>query len=121
MVAVDWHTYFESIKEVCPWSWSAWHNDRIHFCRWSRTLQPLEHYEIRVHLCPNHSRRQLKAVTGYLNDHYTQYEWLWSEPGYGVYATPVPCILQQDAVQLETIRQRLAQREKSTSKKSRDH
>lgn len=103
--AVNWDRYFKHIKCVCPWSYSAWTNNKIKIARWQKTIMPLTYYKAIVYLTPNHSRRQLKRVTGLLNDRYSQYTFLWSEPTYGMYASPVSCIIQQDYKELEEIRQ----------------
>ena len=113
MAEVDWHAYFEHIKSVCPWSWSAWNRGEVDIVRWKQQIASLDHYQARIHLAPNHSRRMLKNITGHLNESYPEWEWLWSEPSYGVYATPVRCIIQQDAQTLDTIRKN---REKNKSK-----
>jgi hypothetical protein len=42
-----------------------------------------------------------------LNNLYPKSEWLWSHPAEGGESTPVPCLIQQDALQLNTLREKI--------------
>lgn len=103
---VDWFSYFESIKSVCPWSRGAWQKNQIDIQYWNRTVLPLAEYRARVYIYHT-SPRLLKKITGQLNEKYSQEEWLWSHPRYKQYSTPVGVLIQQDRTQLETIRKNL--------------
>lgn len=102
----NWDGYFDHIKDVCPWSRKPWKNGLIEIKVWDGTIEPLDSLEARVFIC-DRNRRRLKKLCDKLNQSYENQEWLWSEPGYGDYATPVPCLIQQDRAKLEGIRKRL--------------
>ena len=100
--AANWHHYFEKIRTQCPWSWAAWQKGLIDVCEWHGSWHHLEGYEARVYVT-NLNRRKLKKLCGKL-DESIEYEWLWSEPRYGKWATPVPVLIQQHRAKLEAIR-----------------
>ena len=50
--------------------------------------------------------QRLRVLHNELNDS-TEYEWLWSHPEMGGHSAPLPCLIQQDAQQLERIRNAL--------------
>lgn len=101
--SVDWALYFLKIKPVCPWSWAAWQQGQIEIV-YTRPVRPLGAYAARVYVI-DISKRRLKRLA-VLRDH-GEDEWLWSHPEYGPYATPVPCLIQQDRERLNTIRKQL--------------
>ena len=102
--AVDWLAYFQNIKEVCPWSYSAVLQGKIRIETWHSHILDLGTDKAVVYLAPNHKPRQLKRISDRLNHSYSQYEFLWSHPKYQGNSTPVPVIIQQDAQLLEKIR-----------------
>jgi hypothetical protein len=105
---VNWEEYFYSIKQQCPWSYSAWQRGEISIQRWRGCPEPLEHFQARIYTV-DLNRRRLKKLAGKL-DQDQQCEWLWSEPTYGRWATAVPVLIQQDRHKLNEIRQQLNQK-----------
>ena len=103
---VNWNSYFDHIKSVCPWSSKPWRENKIEIAVWDGTVEPLNGLEARVYAC-SRNRRHLKKLCWKLNTAYEDYEWLWSEPKYGEHAAPVPCLIQQHRAKLESIRQKL--------------
>lgn len=104
---LDWLTYFESIREVCPWSGAAYKNGAIAIQHWHSQVNDLENYKARIYIAPTHNPRQLKKITDRLNNTRHNEEWLWSHPRYGYNSTPTPVLIQQDRNTLETIRKNL--------------
>lgn len=105
-VAVDWHCYFESIKRVCPWSWSAWQRGAIDIQLWRGQVYPLGSWSARVYMAPNHNSRQLKKQMDKLNTARDDEEWLYSHPRFGNNSAPIPCLIQQDYNTLQNIREK---------------
>jgi hypothetical protein len=103
--SVDWGEYFYSIKAQCPWSHVAWAKGKIDIQPWTLGVQDLDVYRARVYLVKGLNKRRLKKLAKKL-DHGVC-EWLWSYPGYGPYATPVPVLIQQRRAELDAIRQTL--------------
>jgi len=106
-VAVDWGAYFESIKGVCPWSWSAWQTGAIEISHWHSQVKELKNYKARLYIAPKHKPRQLKKICSRLNLTRTHEEWLWSHPSFAHNSTPVPVFIQQDRQLLEKARNNL--------------
>lgn len=102
--SVDWEAYFFKIKEVCPWSYMAWHKQKIDIVR-TKNVIPLDTYRARIYVFPNLTRRRLKKLCRQ-RDH-GEYEWLWSTPSYGAMATPVACLIQQNRQELNQIRSKI--------------
>lgn len=102
---VNWSEYFEHIKPVCPWSYSAWRKGEIKITTWQGEWQHLGKYQAIIYVV-NLNRRRLKKLCSKL-DESQQYEWLWSEPTYGKWASPIPILIQQDRKQLNDIRNNL--------------
>ena len=104
--AVDWYQYFKSIRTECPWSYSAWQKGLIDVKPYTGEILPLGQYQARVYtvLDPKQSVELLAAALDHGED-----EWLYSFPGYGPYATPVPVLIQQNHQQLTQLRQQLDQ------------
>jgi hypothetical protein len=103
-VAVDWAEYFYSIKRQCPWSYAAWQQGQILVRRLGQP-QALGEYSAIVYVS-NLNRRRLKKLCAKLNTS-KECEWLWSHPSYGPYATPVPCLIQQNRQVLDEIRAKI--------------
>lgn len=104
-VAVNWEEYFYSIKKQCPWSWAAWQQGEILVRRLGEP-QDLGEYSAIVYVS-NLNRRRLKKLCAKLNTS-KECEWLWSHPTYGPYATPLPCLIQQDRRVLDEIRAKIS-------------
>ena len=100
--AVNWEEYFRSIQQYCPWSIVAWTKGKIDIQPWHKKILPLDVYRARVYLVKNTTRRRLKKMAYKLDQ--GEYEWLWSWPGYGPRATPVPVLIQQSRAELNAIR-----------------
>jgi hypothetical protein len=104
-VGVNWEEYFYNIRQQCPWSWAAWQRNEIDITRWQGTVIELGNYQARIYTV-NLNRRRLKKLAKLL-DNDIICEWLWSEPNYGPWATPVSVLIQQDRNKLNQIRKQL--------------
>lgn len=104
MDAADkWHTYFESIREACPWSWHAWRKNLIEIQEWHGVPCDLDDFQARVWLTLNHDSTQLRELSDKLNCERDD-EWLYSHPCHKGNSTPVPVLIQQSVKQLENAR-----------------
>ena len=114
---VDWLTYFNHIKGVCPWSLRAYMQDKI--LVWTNaekrynTISKLfnsSNHEAFVYTFTDASAEWLESQCKLLNEQNEVCEWLWSHPeadsGDGN-STPVPVLIQQDRQQLNTLREKL--------------
>lgn len=101
----EWAEYFELIKPVCPWSYSAWHRGLIDVVEWSGEVLSLDDYMARMYLVDT-STDELERMAQELG--HGEYEWLFSYPGYGETATPVNVLIQQSRATLQTLRQKQA-------------
>lgn len=106
--SVDWNKYFESIRQVCPWSWAAWRKNQIWIGTQGQLVQPLGDYQARVYVVKNRTPRQLKKLANKLDKNDVNCEWLWSHPRYKKYSTPRPVLIQQDRLYLNQLRQGLS-------------
>jgi hypothetical protein len=104
--AVDWLKYFTQINSVCPWSLSYYRKNGIDIVE-GLTVEPLGDLAARIYLVPRMKIRLLKKRAGSLERTRPNELWFFSYPGYGEYATPVRCLIQQDRNKLETIRNNL--------------
>ena len=102
---VDWGKYFLSIQKECPWSIVAWTKGKIDIAQWSGKVLDLGDYRARVYVVKNINKRRLKKIAKLLDQ--GSCEWLWSYPGCGSFATPVPVLIQQNRQELNDIRKRL--------------
>jgi len=109
-----WADYFDSIKESCPWSGKAYRMDKILFVKGSENtlntyikLFPYTKHEAYVYTWPDKSAEWLEVLSTGLNELYDTSEFLWSHPAEGGESTHVGCIIQQDAHQLNTIREKI--------------
>ena len=100
---IDWSSYFNHIKPVCPWSTAAWKKKEIQILEWSGEIQPLGKNQAIIYIVPNTNRKKLKKLAKKL-DTSIEYEFLWSEPTNGDYASPVPILIQQDRRKLFDLR-----------------
>jgi hypothetical protein len=103
--SVNWADYFYKIRQQCPWSYAAWQRGQI-LLRRQGLPQDLGEYQAIVYVS-SLNRRRLKKLCAKLNTS-KEYEWLWSHPGYGPYATPVPCLIQQNRRVLDEIRAKIS-------------
>ena len=106
--SVDWLAYFESIQSECPWSLPAYRQGAIGIEDWNdtNTILPLGDLKARVYVVdlPNSI---VEAMASELDCQDSESEWLFSHPGYGLYATPVPVLIQQNRKQLNDLRNKL--------------
>jgi len=100
---VDWEAYFKKIKPVCPWSYVAYKKGQIKITKWQGNPDLLGDNQAIVYIVPNTNRRRLKKLAQKL-DTSLEYEWLWSEPTNGDYASPIPILIQQDRRKLFDLR-----------------
>jgi hypothetical protein len=99
--SVDWGEYFARIKTQCPWSYAAWQKGLIDVVQWEGDVLPLHPFSARVYLV-DASDTEVELLADAL-DH-GEYEWLFSYPGYGDFATPVTVLIQQDRATLARLR-----------------
>ena len=99
--SVDWGAYFARIKEQCPWSYAAWQKGLIDVVHWEGDVLPLQPFSARVYLV-DASNEEVERLSESL-DH-GEYEWLFSYPDYGEFATPVTVLIQQDRATLANLR-----------------
>ena len=102
-MTVDWSKYFKHIKPVCPWSTAAWKKGEIKIRNWTGDIEDLGNNQAVVYVCRGYNRRRLKKLCKKV-DISEKYEWLWSEPSHGDYASPVPILIQQDRRKLFDLR-----------------
>lgn len=102
---VNWLAYFEGIQKQCPWSLAAWTKGEITVSKWQGHTEPLGNQQARMYVTPTLNQRRLKKLSKTL-DH-GEDEWLWSYPGFGPFATPVPVLIQQNRSKLNELREKL--------------
>lgn len=83
----------------------AWTKGKIDIAQWSGKVLDLGDYRARVYVVKNINKRRLKKIAKLLDQ--GSCEWLWSYPGCGSFATPVPVLIQQNRQELNDIRKRL--------------
>ena len=99
--SVNWYDYFKSIRQECPWSYSAYQKGLIDIVEYEGVRLPLGDYSARMYIvnAPNETVEALAASWDQGED-----EWLFSYPGYGDFATPVSVLIQQNRQQLNQLR-----------------
>lgn len=100
----SWADYFYKIRLQCPWSWAAWQQDLIDIVTWTGEVIALGHYQARVYIVDT-GEIELKQLAHDLDQ--GEYEWLWSHPGFGPWATPAKVLIQQDRAELARLRNKL--------------
>ena len=100
---VDWSRYFKDIKTQCPWSWQAWQQKHIDIVDWRGDIIALGQFQARVYVC-DVTGEKLESLADSLDSESETDEWLFSYPGYGRWATPVPVLIQQDRIRLKELR-----------------
>ena len=111
---VNWQSYFANIRETCPWSYSAYMNDRIlivdynskDFSTWKIFL-PYTKFESVVYVCRDKTSDWLNTTCDALNVEDADSEWLWSHPEHEGDSTPVPVLIQQPRKKLEELRKKV--------------
>lgn len=99
-----WANYFQSIRTVCPWSYSAWKRNKIEIVLWNGEAEGLNGLEARVHVVYRSTPRLLKKIEQRMNRNREFEEWLHSHPSFGINSTPVPVLIQQDREGLQRAR-----------------
>ena len=102
--SVDWYSYFKSIRQECPWAYTAYLNDGIDIVEYRGSVIPLGEYQARVYVI-NAPEETVEAICAGLN--HGRDEWLFSYPGYGPFAAPVSILIQQDRARLKELREQL--------------
>jgi len=100
----NWDEYFSSIREQCPWSYSAWLRGQIDIVQWDGAVLPLGNYQARMYTV-DASNQIVEKMAEELDE--GEYEWLFSYPDYGEYATPQPVLIQQDRATLAKLREKV--------------
>jgi hypothetical protein len=95
----DWGEYFASIKQQCPWSYIAWQQGQIDIVEWDGNIIPLNDMQARVYVAHD---ADVEAIAKELD--VGEYEWLFSYPGYGQFATPEKVLIQQLRTKLTELR-----------------
>jgi hypothetical protein len=106
--SVNWYDYFKSIREECPWSYAAYLKGKIDIKEYEGVQLPLGDYSARMYIITAPDAT-VSAIAEGLDYEDKEYEWLYSYPGYGDYATPVSVIIQQWRAELNAIRNRLSE------------
>ncbi len=101
--SVDWYAYFKSIRTECPWSYASYLRGKIHITEYTGQRLPLGDYDARMYIV-NAPDSTVIALAEGLDYDDKEYEWFYSYPGYGEYATPVSVLIQQSRSQLNSIR-----------------
>lgn len=99
----NWDEYFSSIREQCPWSYSAWLRGQIDIVAWQGQVLPLGGYQARMYTVDT-SNQIVEKMAEELDE--GEYEWLFSYPGYGEYATPETVLIQQSRAMLTRLREK---------------
>lgn len=103
----NWGDYFLSLRTVCPWGARAWKRGEISIHTWNGTPFPLGSWAAHVYVLPKATRLGLWLRMKYFNYLRPNEEWLYSHPNNGGNSTPYPCLIQQDHLALQTIRNKL--------------
>lgn len=109
----DWAAYFESIRDVCPWSKLYWRQQKIDIREWQGEpyITDLGDSVARIwtYTQPQHVPlvTDLQAIVAVQNRSRTWEEWLYSHPVDGNRSTPVPVLIQQCIHTLTEARNRM--------------
>jgi hypothetical protein len=103
--AVNWSEYFKGISKQCPWSYQAYTQGLIDITEY-REILSLDTYEARIYIV-DISNAELEQLAEQLDSNDDKNEWLFSYPGYGMFATPVKVLIQQDRKRLQDLRSKL--------------
>lgn len=106
-VEVDWASYFDSIRKVCPWSLPAFKKEKIQIKTWKGIPENLEDNLAIVYIHKHASPRLLKKIADRMMSARPAEEWLYSHPRYKGHSTRVPVLIQQDLAHLSMARQQL--------------
>lgn len=99
----NWGEYFASIKKECPWGYSAWLRGQIDIVNWEGRVLALGGYQARMYIV-NADDKIVESMACELDE--GEYEWLFSYPGYGEYATPEKVLIQQSRATLTKLREK---------------
>lgn len=102
---VDWAHYFDSIRNVCPWSAPAYAKGKICIKIWKGKPEELEKNLAIVYVHKHASARLLKKIADRMMSARPAEEWLYSHPRFAGHSTEVPVLIQQDLASLHKARQ----------------
>ena len=126
---VNWLKYYESIRDVCPWSYRSYvmggiitipYND-VTFITFSQTFEGCkDRHGVRtdcfVYTCESKPVRWLESMVDEMNETYPTQEWLYSSPDDDSgNATPIPVLIQQNRATLTNLRDKIGYEDTSTS------
>ena len=113
---IDWLSYFESIKHVCPWSLKAFMQDKILHITVDNTPTELtwtslflaSNYEAILFEYPdNTSIDFLLGITEKIEEKHKGLIAFWSHPDEKDNNTPKPCVIVQDRQMLTDLRKKI--------------
>lgn len=102
--------YFESIKEVCPYSAPSYKNGKLLVLDYDPKLieeyyHVIDDYDAIMFEChPSTSREALMDILEDLYDERPRAMWFWSHPKDKNHSTPKPSIIMQNKVNLKKAR-----------------
>lgn len=118
---VNWLAHYESIRDVCPWSYRAFVSGKIitipyadstfntfallfEGCKDDKGVET----DCFVYVCEDKSVDWLTHKVEQMDELYPQQEWLYSSPDDDDgYATPVPVLIQQRKAKLTELRNKI--------------
>ena len=103
---VDWSSYFDSIRNVCPWSSPAYRKGRIQIKVWKGKPEELGENLAIVYVHKYASARLLNKIADRMMSARPAEEWLYSHPRFKGHSTEVPVLIQQDLAHLSRARQK---------------
>mgnify|MGYP003113797112 FL=1 len=102
--------YFESIKEVCPYSAPSYKNGKLLVLDYDPKLveeyyHVIDDYDAIMFECHSStSREALMDILEDLHDERPRAKWFWSHPKDEHHSTPKPSIIMQNKVNLKKAR-----------------
>tara|TARA_R100000278_G_scaffold119971_1_gene101923 strand:+ start:2476 stop:2850 length:375 start_codon:yes stop_codon:yes gene_type:complete len=114
---VNWLSYFDSIKGVCPHSLDSFQRDRIklvpffHLFKHNNWFEYSTTFDAILFIGDNKvSLGLLKNLVDYLEHLYPDNEFFYSYPDEGEYSTPVPVLIMQSKEILNQARKEYKQK-----------
>ena len=104
----EWLEYFQSIRDVCPWSLGWYRQGRIDVVQWMGIIHPLRHNAARIYISHGTPAHTLDEWQEFLNLQKPREEWFYSHPSNGGYSTPYPVLIQQSHAKLNAARRKYA-------------
>ena len=111
---VNWTTYFQSIKKMCPWSLKAWMENKILHIQhtqgceltWCACFRASEH-EALLFEYKDLSVDQLLVIVDKIESKYADLEAFYSHPIEEDNNTPTPCVIVQNKQTLTDLRKKI--------------